>query len=141
MAVLRLSQVIRRPVAHVFDTVVDVANFPRWNPTTKAARKLSDGEVGEGTRFELEIAGFGKTEQELQEFRRNERVRLVPHIRVLGGGHRFIFTAEGDSTRIDHELEMTGKGFFRVMQPFMGLMGKKNLRATADALKNFLERT
>jgi hypothetical protein len=140
MAVLRLTQVIRRPVAQVFDTVVDVANFPRWNPTTKAARKLSDGAVGEGSRFELEIAGFGKTEQELQEFRRNERVRLVPHIRVLSGGHRFIFTAEGDSTRIDHELEMTPKGLFRVMQPFMGLMGRKNLRSTADALKEFLER-
>jgi hypothetical protein len=140
MPVLRLTQVIRRPVADVFDTVVDVANFPRWNPTTKAARKLGDGEIGEGSRFELEIAGFGKTEQELQEFRRNEHVRLVPHIRSLAGGHRFLFTPEGACTRIDHELEMTPKGFFKVMLPFMGLMGKKNLRATADALKDFLER-
>lgn len=55
MPVLKLTQTIDRPVEQVFATVIDVANFPRWNPTTKSARQLSPGEVGEGTRFELEI--------------------------------------------------------------------------------------
>jgi uncharacterized protein YndB with AHSA1/START domain len=140
MALVKHTQVINRPVEKVFQTVVDVTNFPKWNPTTPSARKLSTGEIGDGTRFELEIRGFGKVEQELREFERNKRVRLVPSFKLLSGGHRFIFTAEGTRTRIDHELEMTPHGVFKVFTPFMGMMGRKNLRDTANALQDYLER-
>ena len=141
MAVVKLTQVINKPVDVVFQTVVDVANFPKWNPTTPSARKLSAGEIGNGTRFELEIRGFGKVEQELREFERNKRVRIVPSFKLLTGGHRFIFTAEGARTRIDHELEMTPNGMFKIFIPFMGIMGRKNLRDTANALQRYLEQT
>jgi hypothetical protein len=139
MPILRLSQVISRPVADVFGAVIDVANFPRWNPTTKAARSLGGDTLGNGARFELEIAGFGKTLQELQEFEVNRHVRLVPHIKSMAGGHRFAFTSVESGTRIDHELEMTPKGIFVLMTPMMGIIGRKNLRRTAEALKCFLE--
>src|SRR6516165_6074284 len=59
MAVIKRIQVIDKPVEQVFETVVNVANFPKWNPTTPSARKLSPGEIGEGTRFELEIRPKG----------------------------------------------------------------------------------
>ena len=141
MAVRKLTQVIRKPVEEVFGTVIDVANFPRWNPTTPSARKLTAGATGEGTQFELEIKGFGKVLQELQEFRPNQQVRIVPHFKVLTGGHRFIFTADRNGTRVDHELEMTPKGVFKIFIPLMGMMCKKNLRDTANALERYLERT
>ena len=34
---------------------------------------------------------------------------------------------------------MKGKGIWVLMTPMMGMMGKKNLRNTADALKSYLE--
>jgi uncharacterized protein YndB with AHSA1/START domain len=139
MATLKFTQVIHKPVEEVFRAVIDVANFPRWNPTTVSARKLSEGESGEGSRFELEIKGFGKTLQELQEFKRNKQVRLVPHMAALAGGHRFRFTADGVQTQIDHELEMRPKGVFKIFSPLMGMMGKKNLRQTAEALQKYVE--
>src|SRR5215813_13999533 len=135
MAVVKLTQVINKPVDVVFQTVVDVASFPSWNPTTPSARKLSSGEIGNGTRFELELKGLGKVPHELREFDRNKQVRLVPRLKLLSGGHRFIFTAVGAKTRIDHELEMTPKGVFIILTPLIGMMGKKNLRGTADALQ------
>src|SRR5262245_29266398 len=141
MAVVKRTQVINKPVDVVFQTVVDVSSFPNWNPTTPSARKLSNGEIGNGTRFELEIRGIGKVQHELREFDRNKQVRLVPSFKLLSGGHRFIFTAEGAKTRIDHELEMTTKGVFKIFTPLMGMMGKKNLRDTANALQRYLERT
>ena len=139
MPLLRMTQMIHRPISDVFRAVIDVENFPRWNPTTKTARKLDTGDTGNGTRFELEIAGFGKTIQELEEFEPDKRVRLVPHIKSLAGGHRFIFTSIEADTRVDHELEMTPRGFFKVMLPVIGIVDRKNLRATAAALKEFLE--
>jgi len=50
-------------------------------------------------------------------------VRLVPSFKLLSGGHRFIFTAEGAEIRIDHELEMTPKRVFKIFIPLMGMMG------------------
>jgi uncharacterized protein YndB with AHSA1/START domain len=141
MATFTLTQYIDRPVAEVFDTVIHVEAFPTWSPNNhKSARRLSDGEIGEGARFEIEIKGFGKVLQTLEEFELNKRVRIVPHIKMLGGGHRFIFKPEGNGTRLDHELEMTPKGLFKLMTPMMVMMGKRNLREVTDALKAHLER-
>jgi uncharacterized protein YndB with AHSA1/START domain len=141
MPILKLTQVIDRPAERVFATIIDAGQFADWNPTIKGSRQLTDGAPGEGSRFEWDLAGFGKVEQELQEFEPNRRVRIVPHIRTLAGGHRFNLTPEGARTRVDHELEMIPKGWFRLMGPMMAMMGRRNLKATADALKRHLETT
>jgi hypothetical protein len=141
MPTFTLSQYIDRPVADVFNTVIHVENFPAWSPNNhKSARRLSEGEIGEGAQFEIEIKGFGKVQQTLEEFQPNQRVRIVPHIKMLAGGHRFLFKPEGSGTRVDHELEMRPKGLFILMTPMMLLMGKKNLREVTDALKAHLEK-
>jgi uncharacterized protein YndB with AHSA1/START domain len=140
MATLRLSQVIDRPPADVFAAIVDVGSFPCWNPTTRSARKLSSGETGEGTRFELTIRGFGTTVQELRGFERDRRVTLVPHIRALSGGHTFVLSPEAGGTRVDHELEMTPRGAWRLLAPVIPLIGRRNLGQTSSALKRWLER-
>lgn len=140
MTTLRLSQVIDRPPADVFAAIVDVGSFPRWNPTARSARKLSREETGEGTRFEPTIRGFGTTVQELGGFERDRRVTLVPDIRGLSGGHTFRLSPEAGGTRVDHELEMTPRGAWRLMAPVIPLIGRRNLERTAAALKEWLER-
>jgi uncharacterized protein YndB with AHSA1/START domain len=142
VAVLTLTQVIDRPVTDVFGAIVDVEAFPRWNPTTKSAKKLSPGETGEGTRFELMIRGFGRTVQELQGFEQDRQVTLVQHIKVLSGGHTFVLTPESDGrTRVDHRLEMTPRGPWKMFGPIVAMVGRRNLQQSASALKNCLERT
>jgi hypothetical protein len=97
----------------------------------------SDPEIG--MRAEWQLKGFGAVTQELQEFEPNRRIRIVPIMKSLGGGHRFTFTDLGDRTRVDHELEMIPKSVFKLMAPMMMRTGQKNLRGTADALKSYLE--
>jgi hypothetical protein len=92
-----------------------------------------------GTRAEWRLKGFGTVTQELQEFEPSRRVRIVPIMKSLGGGHRFTFTDLGGRTRVDHELEMVPKGIFKLMGPMVTRTGRKNLRATADALQRHLE--
>lgn len=135
-----MSQTIRRPVAEVFDTSVRLDEFPSWSPRNPSARKLTSGEIGEGTRFEMGIKGFGKITNELREFEPNKRVMVVPLTRMLTGGHRWLFTELGNGeTRIDHELEMEARGFFRLMKPMLRANGKKTVEETAAALKQYLE--
>ena len=57
----------------------------------------------------------------------------------LRGGHRFTFTKQGSATRIDHELEMLSSGLLRLLSPAMGMIGRRNLRDTTQALQKFLE--
>ncbi|MEA3203076.1 MAG: carboxymethylenebutenolidase [Thermoplasmata archaeon] len=135
-----LTQTIGRPPAAVFKAITDLRTFPDWNPTTKAAAKLTDGPVGEGTRFELAVRGFGRTVQELREFQADRQVRLVPLSRSFTGGHRFVLRASGASTVVAHELELHPRGLLRLMAPMLGPMMRKNLHATAAALKEYVER-
>src|SRR5215472_3011379 len=108
-------------------------------PRARANSQTERSATARGSSWRSE--GFGKVAQELREFDTNKRVRLVPSMKFISGGHRFFFTAQGGATRIDHELEMTPKGLFKIFSPFMGMTGKKNLRDTANALQRYLERT
>jgi uncharacterized protein YndB with AHSA1/START domain len=141
VAILTRTHVIKKPVAQVFRVVADGGNFASWNPTIRASRRLDEGPIGKGAKFEWDLRGFGKVVQEFQEYEGNARVRIVPHIKTMQGGHRFRFRAEGSDTRIDHELEMTPIGIFRLMGPMMWMIGRKNLRDTASALQRHLERS
>jgi len=139
MAILRLSQTIDRLPAEVFSVIAEVANLAKWNPTITGSRKVSDGPARSGTQFEMNVRGFGNVPQTLEEFDQDKRARYVPHFKAMTGGHRFLLTPVGSRTQVDHELEMVPHGWYRLFSPFMGMMGRRNLRATADALKRHVE--
>jgi hypothetical protein len=135
-----MSQTIACPVDQVFTTAVRLDEFPSWSPRNPWAKKLTPGEIGEGTRFQIGIKGFGKVTNELREFERNRRVMVAPLISMFDGGHRWIFTdLENGTTRIDHELEMHPKGIFKLMGPMLRSNGAKTVRETAAALQAHLE--
>jgi len=140
MARITRTQVIDAPIDVVFGVIVDGGNFAAWNPTIRSSRRLDVGEVGEGSRFEWDLRGFGKVEQELQEFERPSQVRIVPHIKRIEGGHRFRLSSEGERTRIEHDLEMRPTGLFVLFTPMMGMIGRKNLKDTANALQAHIEK-
>ena len=48
-----------RPVADVFANVSALTTFPGWNPTTVSATRITEGDIGLGTRFQMKIRGFG----------------------------------------------------------------------------------
>ena len=77
--------------------------------------------------------------QRLENFEMNRQVRLVPQNGPITGGHLFVMSSEDGKTKIDHQLEMNPKGFFKVFGPMMSKMGEKNLRDTAAALQEYLE--
>jgi len=139
MPTIRLSQVIDRPAHEVFRVIADVARLAEWNPTIKSARKVSDGPTGEGTRFEMVLDGLGAVPHTVEEFRTNVQARYVPHFKVASGGHRFVLTPQGEKTKVEHELVMNPKGFYILMSPVMGMIGRKNLKLTAEALKKYVE--
>jgi hypothetical protein len=140
MALITRTQFIKKPVDEVFAVVADGASWADWNPTVRASRRLDAGPIGNGARFEWELRGVGKVVQEFQEFEPNTRVRFVTHVKTMKGGHLFRFSTQGEQTRIDHEVEIRPKGVFLLFAPMMGLIGRKDLRDTANALQAHIER-
>jgi hypothetical protein len=61
-------------------------------------------------------------------------------MKQMDGGHRFRLSPDADRTRIEHELEMHPKGLFVLFTPMMGMMGRKNLKDTANALQAYIEK-
>ena len=140
MSLITRTQFIKKPVDEVFKVVADGASWADWNPTVRASRRLDAGPIGNGARFEWQLRGVGKVVQEFQEFEPNTRVRFVTHVKTIKGGHLFCFSPQGEETRIDHEVEIRPKGVFMLFAPMMGLIGRKDLRDTANALQAHLER-
>ena len=139
MAVITRTQVIQKPAEEVFDVLTDMGSWAKWNPTIRSSRWLDDQPIGNGARFEWGLRGLGKVVQELQEFEPNVQLRIVTDLKQVKGGHRLRLTANGDATRIDHELEIIPQGIFRLFTPLLVMNGRKNLRETANAIETHFE--
>lgn len=139
--IFRKTQIVKSPIEKVFKAIIEIENYPKWNPTTAITRKISDGETGQGSEFEMKVRGFGMVKQTLEELAPNKQVMIVPHIKMLGGGHRFIFSKVSDNeTQVDHEMIMIPKGIFKLFSPMMKKMGEKNVNALSGCLQKHLEK-
>ena len=69
--------------------LTDIPAFADWNPTIQSSRLLSEGEVGDGTRFEFGIRGMGRQQLEVTRFERNRSIRFEPRSGMMDGGHLF----------------------------------------------------
>jgi hypothetical protein len=134
VAVITRTQVINNPVVEVFDVLADLGSYAKWNPTILSSRWVDGEPHGNGSRFEWGLRGLGKVVQELGEFEPPVHLRIVTDLKPVTGGHRMSLTAEGDATRIDHELEVTPRGIFKLLGPMLAMNGRRNLRATANAI-------
>jgi uncharacterized protein YndB with AHSA1/START domain len=139
MAVITRTQVINKPVEEVFDLLADAGSYAKWNPTIRSSRWLDDPPHGNGARFEWGLRGLGMVVQELREFEPHVQLRILTDLKPVKGGHRFRLTANGDTTRIDHELEITPNGIFRLFAPMLVMNGRKNVRDTANAINTHFE--
>ena len=139
MAVITRTQVINKPVEEVFDLLADAGSYAKWNPTIRSSRWVDDQPHGNGARFEWGLRGLGKVVQELGEFKPHVHLRIVTDLKPVKGGHRMRLTGNGDATRIDHELEITPNGIFRLFAPMLVMNGRRNLRGTANAISTHFE--
>jgi hypothetical protein len=139
VAVITRTQVINKPVKEVFDLLADAGSYAKWNATIRSSRWLDGQPHGNGARFEWGLRGLGMVVQELGEFEPPVQLRIVTDLKPVKGGHRFRLTANGDATRIDHELEITPNGIFRLFAPMLIMNGRKNVRDTANAINSHFE--
>jgi len=139
---VEVSTVIDRPIEDVFRFVEDEHNLPRWDDDLIKATKTSDGPIGTGTRFHLDIKPFMGTtegEGEVVDHQPNDVIELRFDMGKMKTHVHHLFDVQGKSTRFTRRVEVQPEGFLKMMQPLMkGMIQKRNVAYLAK-LKSLIE--
>jgi hypothetical protein len=142
MAQIEGEILINRSVEDVFDFVADQCNEPRYNPRMLHAEKISDGPIGQGTRFRAEITTMRRPAELTIEFTGYERPRRLAsstHMSKMDivGALTFDPVPEGTCMRWSWDVETPG--LLKLMAPLVARMGQRQEQRIWTSLKHLLE--
>jgi uncharacterized protein YndB with AHSA1/START domain len=129
-------------VEEVFDLVADERTEPRYNPRIASAEKLSDGPVGEGTRFTAQPKGMGARGQmsiEISQYDRPRRLHNIVRSSYMHVDGTLTFTPVDGRTLLRWDWNMRLVGPMRVLSPGLALLGPRWERRNWVGLKRFVE--
>lgn len=106
-----------------FDYVADFSRAQEWDPGIPSARRLDDGPIGIGSRFEL-LSRFGNTEQliayEVTGFDPPSSVTFVGDGKNFNGTDTISFAPnEAGGTRVTYVADLGLKGVAALVLPFI----------------------
>jgi len=119
---------VHRPVEETFDYLADLANEPEWNPDASNVRRTSDGPVGLGTIWEEDYARVGHYVTTIDAYDRPRTLGFDARNPRTDAHVVFRFAPAGDSsTEVSCEIELTMKGFMRVVEPLVAPMIRRQI--------------
>ena len=133
---------IGRPVEEVFAVVQDVTRTPLWNPGLLEVRRTSDGPLGVGAtmiymgtflgrRYESPVActGFAENKQLATATTGGPFYLEVDQtVEPAGAGTKLTIHCRGES-----------RGFFKLAEPLVTRLTKRQVETAGDNLKALLE--
>lgn len=111
------------PIDAAFDYIADFASNAEWDPNTTAARRLDEGPVGVGARYELHVQMGGRTAPmtyQITEYDRPNRVVLVGEGSSVSSVDDIRFERSAGGTTVDYAADIRLGGFLRLVEPFLG---------------------
>lgn len=134
---------VRRPQAEVFDYVSDFSNSAAWDPGVSLSRKVVDGPVSIGSRYELEVL-FGNRllpmTYEITAYEPPNRVVLVGRGDKIGAVDVIEVRADGGETVVDYTADLTFHGLIKYLVPVFGPTLRKVGKRALDGLVIELKR-
>ena len=123
MTTIRKQIQVPAPIEEAFAYVADFATTAEWDPGIAEARRVDEGELGVGARFEV-VADFNGRRlpltYEITAFEPPTRVVLVGEGSTFSGTDEItLIPAAGGGTRITYEADINLKGLGMLAQPFM----------------------
>jgi carbon monoxide dehydrogenase subunit G len=120
---LREEIEVAKPLQEVWDFVGDFANSAVWDPGVSSAKKITEGPIGVGTRYELTIDFNGNSQTMTYEV---TAYSPPGHIRLRGVGKHVsasddisLVQVSESATRIRYVANLRLKGFARIAEPFL----------------------
>ncbi|GAA4375432.1 SRPBCC family protein [Agromyces bauzanensis] len=131
---------IAAPPEQVFDTVADSRNEPSFNTAMSQVELLTPEPIGLGTRFRARMGNAGMDMLvELTEFDRPHRLGSLTTSSIMETSGTLTFTTDTDATLMVWDWQVHPKGWFRMLGPLVGPVGRRMERKIWTGLKRRLE--
>jgi uncharacterized protein YndB with AHSA1/START domain len=132
---------IQRPPADVFDYASDHTREPEWNPKMRFVRKLTDGPIGRGTRYEMEFIPGRPMAVTCVRFDRPTGWEVAGDtlgMHVSMGGQ---ITATAAGSHLVFRTEFRAGGLMALAVPVLRRRMGPQLQRDVEAIKEILEST
>lgn len=136
------SIVINRPVENVWAYMADFKNMPVWSPDTVETRITSEGPVQKGTTYVWIGQSMGRrieVNAKVTEFEVNRGWGYQSVSGPFVSSARFALESANGGTRVTVSEEADVSGFFKLAEPVIARMGKRQMDTGLANLKDVLE--
>jgi uncharacterized protein YndB with AHSA1/START domain len=141
MAKIESSIVIKRPTEEVFAVLSNSENNLKWQSGTLENKKTSEGPIGVGTTWHSVSQFLGRrieSESEITEYEPNRKFTLKSKLPFPVEARTTFEHVEG-GTRINLKTEAEIGGFFKLAEPLVVSMGKRQFDGELANLKELME--
>ena len=142
MATLEISIVINRPVEEVFAFLSNPENNPKWVSMSNEVHLTSAGPIGVGTTFRSVVTVLGRRLEGEVEFTEYEPNRSFAQKTTSGPfpvENRITFERVDGGTRVNFTSVAEPGGFFKLAEPLLVRMIKRQFEADFANLKDLME--
>lgn len=132
---IRNSIIVNRPIDVVFSYAAQFDRHPEWQDDLVGAEMEGPAAVGVKGR-ETRVMGRRTSSYEwrVSEFERPGRLGFETLTGPMRPAGTMTFSAEGDATRVDFEIEINARGLLKLMSP---LIAKQVQKANVEHLEKF----
>ena len=136
------TTVISRPVEEVFALLSNLENYPKWSSAFLEVQKTSEGPIGVGTTWRAVQKAFGQrleSEVEVTEYEPNRKIAQESTSGPIPSEVLLTFEPVEGGTRVSVALEAEVGGFFKLAEPLVKTMVKRNIETDFANLKDLME--
>ena len=142
MSKIEISVVIDRPVEEVFAYIVDPRNTPEWAGPVIEAKQTSEGAVGLGTTSYRTTQFLGRTMEATYEITEFEPSKFYADRTTSGPvpiNARMSLNPVDGGAELTIEGQIESAGFFKLAEPVLARMARRQVVTDAQTLKEILE--
>jgi uncharacterized protein YndB with AHSA1/START domain len=142
MATLDISTMINRPLEEVFAFASNPENIPTWSSTGSEVKITSAGPIGVSTTFRSVVIFLGRRiegETEITEFEPNRSFAQESRSEPFPVKNRVTFERVDGGTRVNFTSVAEPGGFFKLAEPLLVRMIKRQFEADFANLKDLME--
>ncbi len=142
MVKVEVSAVINRPVEEIFDYISNPENGPKWQSGVLEAEQTSKGPSSVGATIREVRKFMGRRIDQTFEITEYEPNRMIKQKTISGPmtlDASYAFESVEDGIRVTIGGEGDSGGFFKLADPIINRMAKRQMEADLANLKDLLE--
>jgi uncharacterized protein YndB with AHSA1/START domain len=142
MTKVESSVLIDRPIEEVFAYATDTNNLAQWAGPVVDSKITSEGPVGVGTTSSRTTQFLGRHVEsiyEITEYEPNSRYADKTTSGPVPMTSRILLEQVGGRTKVTIQGELEAAGFFKLAEPLVARMAKRQVETDAQTLKDLLE--